>query len=1223
MVEYKRKRPSSAEIVASLRQTDSASERCQAITNFGKAIRKDGLFQSAWEAIGGAQGLARTMSEFSVQDVEFMCIRLGHSSGAIGSVAERRAALGDLVRILWDTPYDVRPLHHYYQNIVPACEYEVFKEFEARPEIDWGWSHSQKKRALCAYRNEFQREFLRDLVSLDFGRVSFKDNLVLFHGDPGFREKVLSAVATYGWVLHEDFMDSFAMPILNRLARHGARDPSSRNRLRDLVIDCVAKHASDLKDGLHLEPKGLIHRHLVQPYRVGDLSMESRLTRILVASPRQDSLKALFQLAMTPGKKQAGKQRNSGNDAKNRYDPYPLFRLLVMHRRDFPVDISNDSDANIERLRRICTASDSWPLEMFTSTEPRNALALLNRLAKADHMSSFIQVPGSNRTVLHQNGEYDGVHADVEVLRAMLQSRLWGTDDARSQRIRDIIEKRKKMAETAREAPKRAFWAKSTLNLCVAMGDLDTLEEAFVWARRFAKDSQTLRGLYVGHGHGILTDELDRLLSCVPLEDDQVGRLTSRSIAKNIATANRIAVELARIVATAASEPEFNVHAWLKLLLVPRTMVQLRADGAATLLKIIGDETDTNETLLPPGKWAAEMCNQLLSRMAPKHFADLASFTLDTMKTRLSHEMLLTMMTDIVSIAVSVTRTDQPTLACPFICEAIINDDGENSSWHRQLFTVKFLSSLPAKAAREFLHSIADGIVDIMREQNACPRRPDAELDPNARHVKVTTIKMVAQALHGNVYIDSLSSANILISLLREANHIDARITLVASLISVLREPTCTPSISQLILGALEASIVPVISRVNERFPVADNEWEGVPEVGNESPLLTMLIWKGGSNLMPIITEGIVQSAKHNELWMRAFLARNNFVVDSLPVCPVRPAILGSIMEKFIAFPASLFHMMKSFVLASLNPPADVARVTKQVKADPELAASNAGLHWLRIFDDSPGRVFHFGLSEAVNTYLRTYELKGCHISDSELREFIIEAAESMVRLGQTGQLSSLVGKLNFNRRHSGEHHLDVFNRKAVPIIKHIIAFAEGLRDAPDRPSVLPNTFHLRTILLPIPFSNNFWTTRSKEEPSHIQALDKLASDLSAHIEELARDRFPYHRDFRELKWRLLEDLLEDMDGDDLAYVAVSLAAIDDAVDVRNPALAVYLRLELVAAFLLGASDPGEEVAGRVRALVRLWKTCKAEGLRVMGQELDNSLLKKGLTMSWYTSTSE
>ncbi|KAH7363476.1 hypothetical protein B0T11DRAFT_93985 [Plectosphaerella cucumerina] len=946
---------------------------------------------------------------------------------------------------------------------------------------------------------------------------------------------------------------------------------------------------------------------------------------------------------MAPRHKQSGKNRNTGIVYK--YDPFPLFRLLLLHLLEFPVDISDDSDAGLERLRKLSNMDHvSWPLEVFTSTEPSLALALLNRLDKVDPTSSFIRVPGSRRTVLQQKGELDGRHADVEVLRAMLQSRLWAADDPRFQRTRDIIEKRKQQAVTAREPLKRAFWAQSALNLCVASGDLDLLEEALIWARRFAKDSQTSRGLFVGHGTGVLTDELDRLLSCVPREDDHPSRLSSDYVVKGIAAANRIAIELAQVVAAAASEPAFNIYHWANVLLVTRTMVKLRVDGAAAFAKVIDDEPLRNETiwkptitnffdlddrhptsasahreLLPSGPRIATLIGQLLHHMTPNHLAELASFSLQTMKTRLSAESLRAMTDATVSITMCLTRSDQPALACPFICQAITNDGGENSSWHRQLFTVEFLSSLPAAAAKEFLHSIASGITDIMREQNARPWRPDMKPDPSARHVKVTTIKMVAQTLRGNVYLDALSTTNILISLLDEARHIDARITLVSSLIGILEEPTTTPSLRQRVLVALEASVVPVLARVNERFPVADDEWEKVPEVGDESPLLSTLIERAGSVklgtedkafLTGIITQGLVQSVENNKLWMQAFLAKNNFVVDSLPSSPVHPAILESVLAKFYEFvPVSLLDTMKSIALANLNPPADVAQVTKLVKADTELAASNAGLHWLRVFDDSPRRVLDLGLSEAVAVFLHTDEPACHHISDLDLRSFIVEAAESMVRLGEVDILDSLVFALSCKRTQGGKH-LDVWNNKGVPIIEDIVDVAQELQDASDRPSVLPNTFRLQTKVLPIPFSDT-------QKPSSAEALDTLARGLSVHIEQLARHRVPYHIDFQHLR----EDMSY-IQTQDLAYVAVALAAIEDAVSARDPTLETYLRLELVADFLEKASDPGEEVAGQVRELVGIWKTCKAEGLRVMGQQVEKTLTNKGIgSKHWFTAS--
>ncbi|KAH7363475.1 hypothetical protein B0T11DRAFT_93984 [Plectosphaerella cucumerina] len=167
----KRQLPSSAEIAASLRQTESASKRRDAISYFGKAIRKADLFQPTWDAVGGAQGLAKTMSEFSLRDLDSMCSCLGQSSGAMGAVTERRAALAELVKTLYDDTYDVRPVHSYYKNIIPACDHQVFEAFEAQSGVQW--TRSQKKRVFFTHRDELRPKFLVDLVSPEGEPVSF------------------------------------------------------------------------------------------------------------------------------------------------------------------------------------------------------------------------------------------------------------------------------------------------------------------------------------------------------------------------------------------------------------------------------------------------------------------------------------------------------------------------------------------------------------------------------------------------------------------------------------------------------------------------------------------------------------------------------------------------------------------------------------------------------------------------------------------------------------------------------------------------------------------------------------------------------------------------------------------------------------------------------------------------------------------------------------------
>src|SRR5690606_8459130 len=139
-------------------------------------------------------------------------------------------------------------------------------------------------------------------------------------------------------------------------------------------------------------------------------------------------------------------------------------------------------------------------------------------------------------------------------------------------------------------------------------------------------------------------------------------------------------------------------------------------------------------------------------------------------------------MDNVVHLVLGVAQSDQPWLAIPFIRDVILDGEDADSSWHRSLLSIPFLSSLPYEAASGLLNTMADAIRERMREQNARPREvvmtddeeADDEVDdgeeavPSRPAVKVTTIKMMAQLLQDSKIVGASAACDILLGLLAE-----------------------------------------------------------------------------------------------------------------------------------------------------------------------------------------------------------------------------------------------------------------------------------------------------------------------------------------------------------------------------------------------------------------------------------------------------------------------
>ncbi|KAK1983642.1 hypothetical protein LZ30DRAFT_816150 [Colletotrichum cereale] len=232
-----------------------------------------------------------------------------------------------------------------------------------------------------------------------------------------------------------------------------------------------------------------------------------------------------------------------------------------------------------------------------------------------------------------------------------------------------------------------------------------------------------------------------------------------------------------------------------------------------------------------------------------------------------------------------------------------------------------------------------------MREQISRPTNQDGEM-PQLSVIKVTTIKLMAQLLQNNVFIDAISSCDILIGLLAKARHIDANIAFVNSLLSTLKTPNCQTELRSRTLDALEAYAIPITAHLSN-----------LPDAGKETPLLSLMLDQAKSKkpspedklrAFQFIVDALEKSAVFNSRWVRLFLAKSGFALEAnerLPMCPVSLGALASFFKDWVNYiPVSLFQIHCFRCLAILH-------ITEAIKSNRDLVGSNAGKHWVEQFD--------------------------------------------------------------------------------------------------------------------------------------------------------------------------------------------------------------------------------------------------------------------------------
>ncbi|KAF5000837.1 hypothetical protein FGRMN_1445 [Fusarium graminum] len=1263
-------RPDASEIVQDLRQNHSAKTRKYAIPKFIKALRRGDRFQPTWDAIGGASGLASTMADFSIKDLREMCKRLGCTASARHARHQRRAALDELVAILYQGREDDRPLSHFYQGIVPGCSTELVQRYEKDKKIEW--TPQQTRRLFLGHREEHEFKFLDEIFSDK--KLGFYPQRKLFLGNVAFTERILTTLlAADGKVyIPSDLISELVMPLFKRLSKRHF-DENTRNKYLDLVLRCIRKHKEAVTPQLDLT-QGSLLQYTVD--RWGGAAQGSDNKRQLEAY-----LVQAIELSM-PEKMPSGFESTHRVICTSRRlsqeDKYDFFRLLLLHTKAYRIDIENDSEQNVDRLKQF--PRHAWPSSLFFDMDYKRSLILFEKLDRLFPQSEFL-IPGGDGTVLSQTqGRIKhSPSGDVEIVRALLirKSKTQDEHPGWHDRTGALIDERKTNAQQSREAVERAYWAKSALHLCAAFGDLNTLRETAIWCRRFIKDTLTSSTLYVGPVFA--SREIKELLCATPNRNvdspEAVVSFTASLAMKDIELANQILIDLIETTAMAAGEPGFKSKNWSWLLQLIRSVADRRMGGMDTFFKNLvkcsksdkerceRDLMDivwkpTTDFLIQAGASVRTPGNSALDSivaganydllkgsyvyqklsstpLSPPLLAELARFLIDQMRVRLGSEAMRAQMGSIVSIIDGLAASDQPSLACPFIRDLVLGDEGakESSSWHRRLLSLGFLSSLPAETAKEVLYTMASTIKEKMKEQNQnTDAREQAKIAKNETEedgsktnidlqgpsIKVTTVKMLAQLLQHNLFMAPSSSCDILVGLLAEARHIDIRITITNSFFAILEDSTCPSDLRKRILDALEKHIVPAAAQLNERRGLTESDWaeaatsgSPLPSIGEETPLFELLTHKvrhgklneeDKARLAQLVMGSLEQSAANNKRWMKLFLAKNDLSLDGdedIPHLPVHIDRLPDLFRQHMLYmPVSVFSMIRSASLINIDPPPSVQRITKTIQEDRDLFNSKAGKHWVSQFYNGGHDSLKYGVLHAAQTLhkrpsVRDSDLLENGISVQMLQSFVIEYTERLLKNGQPEIMYKVAERLRAGYLQDRETW-NYWRENGIPTIKHIISMTEELqeriRNKEAEPRLLPSVFQLSLKTLPTPLA----AATAAEKMVYVDGLYKCVVSLAE------RQNRPYHSDFQKLK----EEFDNWGSNRPLARCALRLAEVQtyDLKSTQQPSLVDYLGWELVEYMLTKASDPKDDnVSEGVTQLVKNWENCRDEGIRAMG----------------------
>ncbi|ETS84391.1 hypothetical protein PFICI_02416 [Pestalotiopsis fici W106-1] len=338
---------------------------------------------------------------------------------------------------------------------------------------------------------------------------------------------------------------------------------------------------------------------------------------------------------------------------------------------------------------------------------------------------------------------------------------------------------------------------------------------------------------------------------------------------------------------------------------------------------------------------------------------------------------------------------------CPRIASQLVQhvvlDRNDDSSWHRRLLNIGFLHRLSAANASALMTEVSAKMYqrheqlvahnskkraerENSKDKSSVPKPLDeaqaAEEEAPPAHVKVSSIKMLAQILDDACFIDQSTACDVLGTLLNSSPHPDVRYAIVSSLINTL-ERTKQSKLKNRIYEALEKHVIPIVSSINERAPPTERDWlqaengDGpLPELYDALPIdqlpeiLDFLVRAADrwSKETPEYAEWITRillpicerSASENARWNTLFVKRQklNIAACTLPAMPVKPELLLTLWcEVPQARNKVNFELLRDYLFVKMHPDKDLWAAVGAVKSEKDVLGSNGGKHWLHLWD--------------------------------------------------------------------------------------------------------------------------------------------------------------------------------------------------------------------------------------------------------------------------------
>ena len=513
----------------------------------------------------------------------------------------------------------------------------------------------------------------------------------------------------------------------------------------------------------------------------------------------------------------------------------------------------------------------------------------------------------------------------------------------------------------------------------------------------------------------------------------------------------------------------------------------------------------------------------------------------------------------------ALSESDRPGLAFALAIRVIVGQPSA-SSWHRMLFSNGFLQRIPASDAKKCISTYAEAIGKKLDAQKLdaqmraeVEQGADTNLDKPTTafraddqqqiqpFIKVTTLKSLAQILHGSTYIGDDASLEILSSLAKKITHIDVRLSILKTLLSKL--DANRPELWDRVLSTLEP-FIPLAGSLNEREAMVEDGWTKeaalltLPEVQlttkrgwqEESPMLDAILNQyvrrdNDGDLLGLYSKRIIfptldalkqNTAKWTNLFLSKYASDDATVLNvELPPVPRGITMFEQILTKpqikAHLIPQALLDEYVAYLLFRIHPSKSIRDLNNRLLSDPAVKSRSEVQTWLNLYGNKVDAVSMRRLPfTSIEHYPEELLDGNSYVTRRSFQQSWLEVFTTLLWVGDTtyAQLQAWSSTLTYSDTQLNSWWLN-YGKTTIEVM---LAKVDSIRtreweaDPHRKPAVLPLTFHWKLALLSYPF-NSF---AEGDEEVREQTCKVFASELATILDSISNTM--YHAKLAQIK---------------------------------------------------------------------------------------------------------